>query len=373
MSRLRKALRNLGRIPLNERGSALIMVGVALMALLAIAAISIDSAVMLTTRTQLQNAADAAALAGASALIDTGGDQTAATQRAIDFASFNTAQQDGARSSVVITPADVTFPASDIIRVTTHRTAATGDALRLFFRRVVDRPSNNLADVTAVAAAQVYDVCGSVCMKPWAIPDRWADADANNNYDAGELYDPQLTGYQAPGDVGLSVTLKVGNPHQTMTPGVFYPVNYPPMDQTPSPLTGANWYNQWISECEPYIVGVGDRLQIEPGNMVGPTDQGIDALIAQDPNAQWDSITNTVINSAYGNSPRIALVPLFDPTLAPASGRNWVTVTQIAAFFIEQTGPGGEVTGRFLDYAAPGAPCGSGLGGGLVKGLSLVE
>jgi hypothetical protein len=210
-------------------------------------------------------------------------------------------------------------------------------------------------------------------MKPWAIPDRWDDANANNQMDPGELYDPALTGYQAPADVGLPVTLKVGNPNQTMTPGVFYPVNYPPLGQTPSPLTGANWYRQWIAECEPYLVGIGDRLQIEPGNMVGPTDQGIDELIALDPNAQWDSTTNTVTGSAYGKSPRIALVPLFDPTLAPGSGRDWVTVMQVAAFFIEDTGPGGEVTGRFLDYAAPGVPCAGGLGGGLVKGLSLVE
>jgi hypothetical protein len=260
-----------------------------------------------------------------------------------------------------------------MIRVTTHRTAGTGDALRVFFRNVVDPASNNRADVTAVAAAQAYDVCSSVCMKPWAIPDRWEDANANSQFDTGELYDPQLTGYQAPGDVGLSVTLKVGNPQQTMTPGVFYPVNYPPMDQTPAPLTGANYYRQWISECEPYLVGIGDRLQIEPGNMVGPTRQGMDELIALDPGATWDSASNTVINSAYGKSPRIALVPLFDPTLAPGSGRNYVTVTQVGAFFIEQTGPGGEVTGRFLDYAAPGVPCGTGLGGGLVKGLSLVE
>jgi len=370
---LLQAFRSLGRIPRNERGSALIMVAVALAAILAIAAISIDAAVMVTTRTQLQNAADAAALAGASAMIDTPGDQTEATNRAVNFAALNTAQRTGARSAVVITPADVTFPQSDVIRVTTHRTQSTGDALSVFFRKVVDPASNNQADVTAVAAAQAYDVCGSRCLKPWGIPDRWQDDNANNQVDAGELYDPQITGYQAPADIGLSVTLKVGNPQQTMTPGTFYPVNYPPLNQSQSPLTGANYYRQWIADCSPYLVGIGDQLQVEPGNMVGPTRQGMDELIALDPSATWDSTTNTVINSAYGKSPRIALVPLFDPTLAPNSGRNYVTVTQVGAFFIEQTGPGGEVTGRFLDYTAPGVPCGTGLGSGLVKGLSLVE
>jgi hypothetical protein len=96
-------------------------------------------------------------------------------------------------------------------------------------------------------------------------------------------------------------------------------------------------------------------------------------LIALDPNATWNSASKTVINSAYPVSPRIALVPLFDPTLAPNSGRNWVKVSQLGAFFIERTGPGGAVTGRFVDTQFQGSPCSGGLGSGLVKGLSLVQ
>lgn len=356
-----------------ERGSVLIFVAVSLLALLAIVAITIDSAIMLTTRTQLQNAADAAALAGASGLIDSGGDQAVARQRALRFASFNVAMLDSGPVPVIITDSDITFPATDVVHVRTHRTQATGDPVRVFFRRVVDPASNNRADVAAEAAAQAYDLCAAKCLKPWAVPDRWDDADGDGEYDGGELYDPVVTGYRAPGDVGASVTLKVGNPQSTVAPGLFFPVNYPPLDLDPNPLTGANWYRQWIADCEPYPVGVGDRLQVEPGNMVGPTHQGMDDLIALDPNASWDSATKTVVNSAYGISPRIALVPLFDPTLPPNSGRNWVTVAQIGAFFIEQTGAGGEVTGRFIDVTSQGSPCPGGLGSGLVKGLSLIQ
>ena len=50
----------------------------------------------------------------------------------------------------------------------------------------------------------------------------------------------------------------------------------------------------------------------EPGNMVGPTTQGIDDLIAQDPTAYWDEDTNSV-DSPYGTgSPRIFPIPLYD-------------------------------------------------------------
>ena len=357
---------------MNERGSALIMVAVCLLAIIAIAGVAIDSAVMVTTRTQLQNAADAAALAGASGLLE--GDQTLATERAMSYSSFNRAMLDDGAEAVVISEADVTFPEADVCRVVTHRTEATGDGVRMFFRRVVDPFVGNRADVTAVAAAQAFDICASACLKPWCIPDRWDDADADGEYDAGEVYDPNTTGYIAPNDVGLAVTLKVGSPNETMVSSNFYCVCYPPIDSDQGdPLSGGNWYNQWISECCPYLIEVGDRLEVEPGNMVGPTRQGIDDLIAQDPGAHWDSSTQSIVGSAFGRSPRVVLVPMLDPTLAPNPGRQEVTVTKIAAFFLEGTGPQGSVIGRYIEASATGAPCEGGGGGGLVQGISLIE
>ena len=356
----------------NERGSAILMVLFALVALFAFAVLAIDGPILLTTKTQLQNAADAAALAAASGLLE--GDQQLATDRAIAFAGHNQAVQSG-REPVVITPADVQFPSPDMVRVTTHRTRATGDALRTYFTRVIDPTSDNLADVTATAAAQAFDICSSRCLKPWAIPDRWAD-DGNGVYDPGELYDPDATGYSAPQDVGATIVLKVGNPQQSIAPGQFYPVNYPPLDHpTESPYTGGDWYREWIAECNPFSVGIGDRLQLEPGNMVGPTNQGVDDLIALDPGAYWDSTTQSIAGSAHGRSPRIALVPFFDPTMPPESGRNWVTITKVGAFFIEGTGPGGNILGRFIQVTVPGQPCagGAGLGNSFIKGIVLVE
>ena len=128
-----------------------------------------------------------------------------------------------------------------MIRVTTHRTAATNDPLRLFFRKVVDPVTGNQADVTAVAAAMAFDVCGAKCLKPWAIPDRWADANANGIWDAGEMYDPDATGYIAPVDVGVQAVLKVARPGDGPAAGLFYPINYPPLDSPDGPPpTGAN-------------------------------------------------------------------------------------------------------------------------------------
>lgn len=369
--RISRQLHKLRDLIKNNRGSAMIMVTVAIVAMFAFAVLAIDGAILMTSRTQLHSASDAAALAGASALI--GGTQADAVDRAVNFASYNEAVEDDMKS-VVITADDVEFPQPDICRVTTHRTSATGDPIRTYFLRVIDALHGGTADMTATSAAQAFDVCASQCLKPWAIPDRWNDANANGEWDAGELYDPDGTGYVAPVDVGMSITLKTGSPKTAMEPGIFYPVNYPPIDSDQgSPLTGGAWYREFISGCAPFEVGIGDRLQLEPGNMVGPTTLGMDELIAADPNATWDAGTNQVVNSAFGLSPRIALVPMFDPTLPPTSGRNYVTVSKIAAFFLESVGPGSQVNGRFIQITAQGQACEGGLGSGLVKGVVLVE
>ena len=346
------------------------MVAVAMFALFAFAVLAIDGALLLTTRTQLHAAADAAALAGASGLLE--GSQNTAIERAINFASYNSAVQD-TKAPVIITAADISFPEPDVIRVRTHRTEATGDALRTYFRKVISPFTT--ADVTAVAAAKVYDVCGGRCLKPWSIPDRWDDANDNGAYDEGELYDPDITGYQAPGDVGVGITLKVGNPQQTIAPGIFFPINFPPLDNEygEKPLTGGKWYETWISDCTPYLVEVGDRLQLEPGNMVGPTKHGMEDLIAQDPNAEWDPGSKTVVGSDFGLSPRIGLIPFFDPTQPPSSGRNFVTVVKLGAFFIESTGPGGQVNGRFIQISTQGIPCPGGTSSSFIKTIVLVE
>src|SRR5688500_19227772 len=90
----------------SQRGAVMIFVAVSLAACLAFAVLAIDVGAIFVTRVQLQNAADAAALAGASALLD--GDQAEATDRAIAVAGENVALQDGPEP-VVISEDDVTF------------------------------------------------------------------------------------------------------------------------------------------------------------------------------------------------------------------------------------------------------------------------
>lgn len=371
LSAFKSAARNLALVR-NQRGSVLLLVAFMIAALLAFAALAIDGAILMTARTQLHNAADAAALAGASGLLDGGPD--VAIDRAIRFSSLNNAVEKKL-SAVEITAEDISFPESNVIRVRTHRTEATNDALKTYFLRIVSPFRSSTADVTAVSAARVYDVCGARCLKPWAIPDRWEDADNNGIYDEGEYYDADATGYTEAMDVGTQIVLKVGEPQETIESGVFFPVTFPPLETGQGkPETGGKDYYNWVISCAPYLVNDGDRLVVEPGNMVGPTYHGMDELTAQDPGAYWDEYSGSIRGSEYARSPRIALVPFFDPRIPPTSGRNWVKVTKIGAFFIESIRGNGDVTGRFVKVTVQGAPCSNKqLGNSMVKGIALIE
>lgn len=359
----------IGRTFRCNRGSTLVMVAGGAIAVFAFAAIAIDGALLMATRTQLHNAADAAALAGATALIN--GDKDEAINRAIDFAARNEAYQTQ-QQPVIITEEDITFPQPDEIRVRTHRTRERNDPLYTFFTRVIN--GGNTLDVSAVATAKVSDVCSSRCLKPWAVPDRWNDTNNNGVWDPGEYYDKDNTGYVAPRDVGSQVVLKVGRPEDTVTSGFFYAVNFPPLgDGEGKPLTGAAWYRRWIADCTPYTVEVGDRLQVEPGRMVGPTGQGVRHLIDLDPGAHWNPATGMVEGSAFALSPRIGLIPFFDPTLAPGPGRDFVTVVKLGAFFVEDVDKNSEVRGRFIQITTQGNRCAGGSGSSFVKSIVLVE
>jgi hypothetical protein len=157
---------------------------------------------------------------------------------------------------VVIADNDVTFPNARRCRVTTHRTHATGDPLRTFFVRVLDAGNDRLADVTAVAEAEYYFVCGTDCVKPWSVPDRWDDTDGdgeydgrpfdglngNGLYDQGEAFtDHNRNGQWDDGEPTIrsgpaisarrcraQVELKIGNPQDVITPG-FHAVCLPPL------------------------------------------------------------------------------------------------------------------------------------------------
>ena len=109
--------------------------------------------------------------------------------------------------------------------------------------------------------------------------------------------------------------------------------------------------------------------------MVGPTNQGIDDLIAEDPGAYWDTTTNKVV-STKNPSPRIKVVPVFDPyywNVGKQNGRNAdLKASNFIGFFIESR-QGNNVIGRITPVTGIIDGNGAAPSGAFAKVIRLVE
>jgi len=323
---------------------------------------------LFTAKGQAQNAADSGALAGAGALILSPDDATTPTNVAENFAE----QHQIIKQQVDIQPAeDIQVDlVNKHVTVTARRINARGNPVPTFFAKVL---SIDWVDVTATATAEVIPANTASCLKPWAIPDAYDDVNDNGVFDPGiDYYAPGVTSwgttYRSAGmDFGTQLVLKTGTPGDAIAPGQFFPIDLPIPD---GPDTGGDRYRDNIANCNGQIVAVGDMVFTENGNMIGPTKQGIQDLIDQDPGASWtDGIG--IVGSAFppGASPRIGRVPMFDPGNPPTSGKQDLQVTNISGFFIEGVQGNGNVTGRLV----PGMGTGGTGPGALLQTVRLVK
>jgi Flp pilus assembly protein TadG len=147
-----------------ERGQTIILVAVALVSLLAMAALAIDVVTLYVARSEMQRAADAAALAGAKAFVDSGitTDPTNATRQALaqtmatSVINSIVSQNKISGGPPVLAGAptfDFTRPGNPQVSVTLQRTD-----LPTFFARIWGR---RLTTVTAAAVAEAYNAANS--------------------------------------------------------------------------------------------------------------------------------------------------------------------------------------------------------------------
>jgi Putative Flp pilus-assembly TadE/G-like len=398
----------------SERGAVLVHVAIALVGLMAMSTFVIDYGVMWAARRQAQNAADAAALAGAISLAYVDFDnQNLARQSALDVAAQNNVWG----QVPDVTPGDVTFPlcpagapgagTNSCIRVDVFRNQrAGGSPLPTFFGRLV---GVNEQGVRAMAMAEALFGNVTDCVKPFAIPDKWEENRNNQGpvgwsetdtferyerdgttlltpadfYGPGTGYTPETVGLGG-GDHGRYITLKAGNPNDALAPGWFHPVVINP---TEGP-GGAN-YRDNIASCDLTPIGPGTELDVEPGNMIGPTRQGMRDLIALDPYAEWDpDLNGTGRGGVAGGcmastgadkclvSPRLVAIPVFDPDAydaGRASGRIVINVVKVLGFFIDEM-QGNDVAGYITTYPSKAfAGMGGVPGNNFVVSVALVR
>jgi len=315
----------------DERGVAIMYVAIFLLSSLWLVSLAIDMGKLTVTKNELQRAADAAALAGASKIDPTTGNivQDSARVRATYVAGLNTALQETSEPVTIDPATDVTFPTLNKVKVTVHRDSSTGNAMTTIFARTLGITSLNM-NAFAVAEVQPTDQpCEGV--SPFGVADR-------------------------PGGFntacGSKDTLKLS---QGPKQGNFQLLDFPAC--TEGPCANQNGINAqltcYIETGYSCCIKIGDQLTYtEPGNKVG--------IIKPALLDRWNSDTDTRSGICYqqytGNGERVLICPLvqtFD-----VNGKSVINITGLAAFFLlnkpGQGGPANFAVGQFINYVIPG-------------------
>lgn len=376
MKRSMKVLRN-------QHGAAMPFLAFTMVAILGMTALAVDTGMLFTARSEAQRAADAAALAGAGALITQ--PQNAARAHAV---ATTYGEQNLVREELVqMEPEDIAVDlAQGRVTAVVRREASRGNAVATWFAQVFGTTEIN---VNARAVAEVQDAGQARCVKPFAIPDRFDDVDGDGVFDPEDNYDPHVHGYGSdwrnagnPGydalgytnDIGRAVSIKQGGPtyHQ---PSWYYAWDMPTVEG--GPTTGAFRYRWNIGNCNPNIITLGEEYMVENGNMQGPTRQGTEDLMALDGGAYWDGFANHVGGSNHGNdwegSARIIVIPVFDPSREFEPGKKPIKFTNFVGVFVQSvTGNGNNqhINGFILPASGLAS---SGATGPGAKAIRLIE
>lgn len=383
-----------------ERGAVLVHVAIALIGLIAFSSFVVDYGVLWTARRQAQNAADAAALAAAASLGFSGGDQSRARAAAIDAARANLVW--GEPPDVTATDVDFDQPcpagapeagAGRCVRVDVYRNQQRGNPLPTIFAGLVGVAAQG---VRATATAEVLFANGSACVKPFAILDRWDEAQTPA-WDPGDTFDR----YAPSPPAALGTLLANPDSYVPATPGNngsgfdlardydgtqltfarrqngmpdsatwYMPVQLDCPGNAPGSIECFTWN---VRNCSPQVVGAGNVVQAHAGGFVDllGTNQLAVALadvMAADAAASWDAGANggrggvtggCMTSGACSVSPRIIALPIVDPDVWGQQSavdpdlHPSVNVTRVVGLFVEAVNFT-EIVGRLMPY--PSAP-----------------
>jgi len=350
-------LKRLRNLCFDERGMSFAFVGVGLMTFMAATTLAIDVGMFMTARTQAQTSADAGALAGATALVFNNWNDRTASGPAVQ-SSISASQQNTVMNGVVsVGPSDVTFPAgplgSNRVKVDVYRTAGRSNPVTTLLGSLLGRST---VDIGATATAEASPAGGMTCVKPFIIPDKWTEntnppwnmnSSTYDHWDKwgnvvanADTYNP-ANGYSAL-DKGTLLILRAGSGNN-IQPTFYFSWAMPGN-------TGGEWYEENIANCNTTVISSGYVATQEPGNMIGPTIQGLEALMDQDPNAYWDDANKKYVSN-LNPSPRVFPIPLYNPDEYDKGKINGRTATLVVSawlgFFLENI-QGNEAYGRIF-------------------------
>lgn len=253
--------------------------------LLGIGAIATDMAVLYAERSRLQNAVDAAVLAGAQELPAR---PDSAYLAAAEYAQLN----------------NTSLSFLEIANNNTEIKAVAEKEVPLHFARILNIQSENITARARAAVCSVNSLTGAV---PLSV--------TMQEFVYGEEY-----------------TLKNGG--GAGDHGWYGPVR---LD-----CSGANCYRNALAYGSSTPLSVGQILEIESGNMSGPTRQGLSIRLNSD-----TRVPPNTFEDHDRDAPQIVYVPIVEKV-----SHKKVKILGFAAFFIENVSGSGNdcfITGRFLE------------------------
>jgi hypothetical protein len=345
----------------DEQGMSFAFVGVGLMTFMAATTLAVDVGMFMTARTQAQTSADAAALAGATALVYNSWDNRTPSGPAVQSA-ISAGQQNAVMGGVPsVLTTDVTFPVDSFgqaneVKVNVFRSASRSNPVKTLLGSLLG--VSNI-DIIATATAQAAPAGGMTCVKPFIIPDKWTEntnppwnmnTSTYDHYDNqgntlanADTYDPRL-GYSA-ANIGDVLILRAGSGNN-IEPTFYYSWSMPGNNGQ----IGADWYEDNIENCNTTIITPPYVATQEPGNMMGPTIEGLQALMDRDPGAYWDDANKKYV-SMQNPSPRVFPIPLYNPDefdKGKKTGRGaTLIVSNWLGFFLENI-QGNQAYGRIF-------------------------
>ena len=375
--------------PRSESGVVVLQAAFLMAMLVSMSALVVDQGMLLVARSEAQNSADAAAIAGAYARATVNEEPAATKAQVISVALANNVWM----KEPIIEPSDVTIepcqnaeawwtPGDECISATVHRTVARRNALPTVFANFFGLAAQ---DVSATATARVASAGITDCMRPWAISDRWLERSdgAGNPTDAWDeeaTYDTVYTtgpkrGQPLPNpdiyippsptstgtgfttaDYGRRLVLKQGNHGSGFRAGWYGRVALPRGTDDGSSHS-AQVYKQNIESCNGVRLKLGDEVLALQGNVVGPTKHGVDTLMNEDRAAFWDSGKKRIRGGCMdkgdcAKSSRLIAVGVFDPNVYESNNHSVVKIVNLIGFFIDEIDNNEDVIGHLTYYPA---------------------
>ncbi len=359
----------------NEEGYVLVTVAALLFIFLGFVALAVDVGVLYSSRTAAQSAADSAALAGAfTFLVNPFAPQPAtAYEHAMSVALENKVLNTPITGPEVLVDVDV---GSRRVIVDIDRNESTYFAKAL---GVTD------ADVGVRAVAEASrNAVGAFCAKPFFIPNTVVSDPGVSPCDAcaaGQVIisNGEATAF-ALSKVGQQFPIKPQNPTGSLAPGQYYAIQM-------GDSTGGADFRDNIASCSEQLLRCQTSYTVEPGNMIGPTVQGVRDLQGPSPDVYVGPGEYRRSDGTIGDTSRQLIVaPVWDvcnmagfcpDNKLPDSGANVeITVVGFAAVFLEGI-QGNDVMARLVSVSgcggAPGTPPDSDETGPLGVPLRLVR